>query len=921
MIVCRDCGHQNEDDDEWCGSCGAFLEFKGQAVQQQVTAPAEVAVDDGEERFKRVKQAMSVDEMSLAEQVDTDTRTAAADAALAAKVIADRETAAAEAAARRADEDAAERLAATKRQQEQAAAQAAQAAEEVERLRRDQEAHAEQARVAAEQAAAEAERKLADEIRQAEEQARAAAEAAAQQRARELAEQEQAAEAARVAAAAEAERARHAEAEAEQRRIEAQRRVEEAAAAAAAAAVRAAEERDAIAAAKAAGELAEAEATKARAEAAAATAAASEEIARMRAEAEAAKAEAAQLRATAQAEAARSERERAEERGAREAQEQADAARRRLEGEAAAQRRLREADEQAARLKSEAEAVAAQRTAEAELAAKEAEAKAAAARAEEEQARAAAEAAERERDRQRRLQEAAAMVHKPSSTSSAPGVAASSPSSPGSTTAKPGSATDAKKPRRGKGDVTERPPTPSEPVAAAGGIRERTPDQAVARKAPKSVQIAEINPGDLVCGSCGTGNVATRKFCRKCGTSLAEAKPAKLGFFARLRARRRLKRQKLAGSRPGRRGGGRGGALGAGASTAQMTGRVAWFRLNTTLLRIGALLGVLAMFGFGVEPIRKRLQLPNVRQKVIDTIRGAATPVYDPVRPVAAVTSSNAPDHEATKLIDLGNNTSWLAAPNDASGVGSRMTITFDKPFDLARVLLTAGQQGSTEPGEGFVNQPRPSEFRVIYNDDLANPVTVSVKDTEKPQVLNLKHDATTKVQFEITGIYPASDGKGRSVAVTEVEFFQRRKLGDDFETLAAPKFFVTSEQNASALSDDNLDTPWVSVADADGVGQGFSMVFDNPTDIDRIRIATGHAEQEFSITPRANDVQLAITCQGQCDPTKQIGLKDSPGFQTFSLKATGVTKIDLTVRSVHGAGGGVAFAEVQVQRKRPKVQ
>ena len=32
MIVCKQCGHQNEDDDLFCGNCPAFLEYSGERI-------------------------------------------------------------------------------------------------------------------------------------------------------------------------------------------------------------------------------------------------------------------------------------------------------------------------------------------------------------------------------------------------------------------------------------------------------------------------------------------------------------------------------------------------------------------------------------------------------------------------------------------------------------------------------------------------------------------------------------------------------------------------------------------------------------------------------------------------------------------------------------------------------------------------
>jgi len=36
MIVCRKCGFHNADSDDFCGSCGSFLEFTGEKVAVKV---------------------------------------------------------------------------------------------------------------------------------------------------------------------------------------------------------------------------------------------------------------------------------------------------------------------------------------------------------------------------------------------------------------------------------------------------------------------------------------------------------------------------------------------------------------------------------------------------------------------------------------------------------------------------------------------------------------------------------------------------------------------------------------------------------------------------------------------------------------------------------------------------------------------
>ena len=39
MMICTKCGHQNDDGDAFCGSCGTFLEWAGERVAATEPAP------------------------------------------------------------------------------------------------------------------------------------------------------------------------------------------------------------------------------------------------------------------------------------------------------------------------------------------------------------------------------------------------------------------------------------------------------------------------------------------------------------------------------------------------------------------------------------------------------------------------------------------------------------------------------------------------------------------------------------------------------------------------------------------------------------------------------------------------------------------------------------------------------------------
>jgi hypothetical protein len=67
VIVCKQCGHHNEDSDTFCGSCGKFLEWTGERVAVAPPEPEPVTPEPEPEPAKlglidRVKQAVGIEE-------------------------------------------------------------------------------------------------------------------------------------------------------------------------------------------------------------------------------------------------------------------------------------------------------------------------------------------------------------------------------------------------------------------------------------------------------------------------------------------------------------------------------------------------------------------------------------------------------------------------------------------------------------------------------------------------------------------------------------------------------------------------------------------------------------------------------------------------------------------------------------------
>jgi hypothetical protein len=59
------------------------------------------------------------------------------------------------------------------------------------------------------------------------------------------------------------------------------------------------------------------------------------------------------------------------------------------------------------------------------------------------------------------------------------------------------------------------------------------------RTMPKSAPSRELQPGDLVCGSCGEANLPTRRFCSRCGNELEGAEVVKAPWWRRILPKRK----------------------------------------------------------------------------------------------------------------------------------------------------------------------------------------------------------------------------------------------------------------------------------------------------------------------------------------------------------------------------------------------
>jgi len=305
--------------------------------------------------------------------------------------------------------------------------------------------------------------------------------------------------------------------------------------------------------------------------------------------------------------------------------------------------------------------------------------------------------------------------------------------------------------------VTARAPEAQRPQAAP-------PRPKVAKQAPSR----KINPGDLVCGVCGEGNDPQRNYCRRCGSTLAEATVARTRWF-----RRRPKQSKkvvAAGDRPGRPGRSSSGG------DAARSARLARGKVLGRLGDFKRILAILAIVGIGVG-----FAVPNIRTWVTDKasdgfnkVKRTISPEYtnvpvDPARVTAA--SGETAGGEAANVADGNTLTYWLA-PTEA--LPATVSVGFVEPTNVEHVLVHPGQQ--EDGGKVVRPDPRPRAllFRLTAADGTITEVPATLEDTDGFQKIKLGVDDVTSVETVVVDCFP-DPSTMKVCPITELEF-QKKK-------------------------------------------------------------------------------------------------------------------------------------------------
>jgi hypothetical protein len=247
---------------------------------------------------------------------------------------------------------------------------------------------------------------------------------------------------------------------------------------------------------------------------------------------------------------------------------------------------------------------------------------------------------------------------------------------------------------------------------------------------PSLVEEPEIKPGDLICGVCGAGNTPDRRFCRRCGNSLAAATVAvavRRPWYRRIFGRGSKTQTMAAGDRP---------------SSLGRKGRSAgWFVKRLIVVAI-----VVAL----IAPVVGYFAVPSFKEQINSLLGQSGASVI-------------LLQHPSTNALDKDINTFWLA--DQASG-HTTVTVNFGQTTSLAGLIFHSGA-----PGTDYTTYGRPLEVQLVFPGN-PNPVTMRLNDDPAPQKLCLPTVASARTfDIRIVSSFPPSGSNQNLVALREVEF------------------------------------------------------------------------------------------------------------------------------------------------------
>jgi hypothetical protein len=276
-------------------------------------------------------------------------------------------------------------------------------------------------------------------------------------------------------------------------------------------------------------------------------------------------------------------------------------------------------------------------------------------------------------------------------------------------------------------------------AAEPGGVQPVAVRTRVAPKPTVAPPSKELSAGDLICGQCGEGNEPVRKFCRRCGNSLATAEVASTSRSRRFLPQRKAK-VLAAGERPKR------GTFSFG-----------------TVVRVGSYV-VLAVVLIGAIAYGALPQVRNaINSRVSSTVQAVTGNAPRPTTvTVASLTASSAiAGHPAARAIDPYINTYW-AAPL-TTDAHPKLTVAFAHAENVSVMLFISGDTAAE------ASEPRPKTLHIVFSNGTSQDVSL-VDGAKAQQVSITGAQSITGMTIQIMSTY--SSTSGNAVALGDVEFF-----------------------------------------------------------------------------------------------------------------------------------------------------
>jgi hypothetical protein len=284
--------------------------------------------------------------------------------------------------------------------------------------------------------------------------------------------------------------------------------------------------------------------------------------------------------------------------------------------------------------------------------------------------------------------------------------------------------------------------------------------QAPQRRKPPKVQAGKPTrtpqKGDLICGECGEANSPGRKFCSRCGTSLAAAVVVKIHWWKRIF--RRKPKSAMAGERPwtAKEGG------------TKKPKRKGIGRFIAPVRRVGSIVFLVLGILYGVySPFRHWVndRYHTGKDKVMSVIH----PQFDPVTAGPGTTSNEVtpldPAHTAAMATDGFKNTYWLSPP-PSDTFRPEIDVALTEKIDLAKIIVRTGAS------DDFQGHHRPKTLLFIF--DNGQQFEAQLKNTPDAQTVTIHNGGgVQRFKIAVTAIYESINGT--DMGLTEIEFFKKK--------------------------------------------------------------------------------------------------------------------------------------------------